>query len=179
VSDDVSTVLAENLKRLREEAGLSQQALSDRSGVPRPTVAHLESGAANPTLAVVTKLARALGVSLDGLIEPRHAPLRVLEPTELRSERHGKTKRIRLLPEGVGREVVVERIVFSPGGRVRVEVSPGSVDVIACERGELQLTSGVVETAVRAERVAVLRGSVECSSSQGAVAYRVGGLSFG
>jgi transcriptional regulator with XRE-family HTH domain len=179
VSDDVSTTLAENLKRLREESGLSQQALADRSGVPRPTVAHLESGAANPTLAVVTKLARALGVSLDGLVEPRLPPIRVLEATELRSERHAKTKRTRLLPEGVGREVVVERIVFAPGGRARLEVHPGSVDVIACERGELHLASGALETAVRAERVAVLRGSVECSSAQGAVAYRVGGLTFG
>jgi hypothetical protein len=29
------------------------------------------------------------------------------------------------------------------------------------------------------ERVAVLRGNVECASAQGAVAYRVGGLTFG
>ncbi len=175
----MSTALAENLKRLREAGGLSQQALAELSGVPRPTVAHLESGAANPTLAVVTKLARALGVGLDGLVEPAAPPIRVLDASELRSERHGKTRRSRLLPEGVGRDVVVERMVFAAGGRARVEVSPGSVDVIACESGELQVASGAVAAALGAERVAVIRGRVECSSIRGAVAYRVGGLPFG
>jgi transcriptional regulator with XRE-family HTH domain len=56
VADDTSTLLAGNIKRLREESGLSQKALAEQSGVPRPTIAHLESGQANPTLGVVLKV---------------------------------------------------------------------------------------------------------------------------
>ncbi|HMR81020.1 MAG TPA: helix-turn-helix transcriptional regulator, partial [Polyangiaceae bacterium] len=60
--------LAHNLKRLRESRGLSQQRLADASGVPRPTVAHLESGTANPTLSVLMKVAAALAVDLGEMV---------------------------------------------------------------------------------------------------------------
>lgn len=50
---DVATNLAGNIRKLREERGLSQQRMADLSGMPRPTWASLESGSANPTLAVL------------------------------------------------------------------------------------------------------------------------------
>ena len=40
------------------------------AGIPRATWANLESGAANPTLAVLIKVAQALQVRLEELIEP-------------------------------------------------------------------------------------------------------------
>ena len=43
--------LADNIRKLREARGLSQQGMSELSGIPRPTWASLESGTANPTLA--------------------------------------------------------------------------------------------------------------------------------
>ncbi|MCH2110625.1 MAG: helix-turn-helix domain-containing protein, partial [Polyangiaceae bacterium] len=67
MSDDLSTKLAANLKRLREERSFSQAQLAEESQVPRPTIAHMESGQANPTLTVVLKVTRALGVSVDSL----------------------------------------------------------------------------------------------------------------
>jgi transcriptional regulator with XRE-family HTH domain len=68
MSDHLSSNLANNLKRLREQKQLSQEALSRLSGVPRPTLAHLESGTANPTLGVVLKVMNALDVSLETLV---------------------------------------------------------------------------------------------------------------
>jgi transcriptional regulator with XRE-family HTH domain len=71
---DLATNLADNLRRLREERGLSQQRGAELSGVPRPTWASLESGAANPTLSVLSRVAAALQVSIEELIgAPRTA----------------------------------------------------------------------------------------------------------
>ncbi len=52
--------LADNIKALREARGLSQQQIAQIAGVPRATWTHLESGGANPTLAVLVKVANAL-----------------------------------------------------------------------------------------------------------------------
>ena len=42
--------------------------LATLSGVPRPTIANLESGSANPTLGVLVRIASSLQVSIEQLI---------------------------------------------------------------------------------------------------------------
>ena len=56
---------AEKLKRLREEAGLSQAALAEKTGMNLSTIAKIEQGLREPGWATVQKLARALGVSCE------------------------------------------------------------------------------------------------------------------
>jgi transcriptional regulator with XRE-family HTH domain len=65
------TTLGRRLKQCRELAGLSQNELSKRADVPRPTISDLESGKqVGLTLENARKLARALGVTLDFLAGP-------------------------------------------------------------------------------------------------------------
>ncbi len=66
--DGLQKNLADNIRRLREAHGLSQQRMAELSGIPRPTWASLESGAANPTLVVLSKAAVALQVSIEELV---------------------------------------------------------------------------------------------------------------
>ncbi|MEC8191146.1 MAG: helix-turn-helix transcriptional regulator, partial [Myxococcota bacterium] len=47
--DDISSNLALNVRQLRSARQLSQVQLAQIAGIPRPTLAHLESGSANPT----------------------------------------------------------------------------------------------------------------------------------
>src|SRR3569832_2219822 len=49
--------LARNLVNLRRTRGLTQDMLARDAGVPRSTVANLESGEGNPSLAVLVKVA--------------------------------------------------------------------------------------------------------------------------
>ena len=56
------------VKQLREARSLTQEQISRSSGLPRATWANVESGAANPTLAVLHKLAHALSVSFEELL---------------------------------------------------------------------------------------------------------------
>src|SRR5580704_4225680 len=62
--------LADNIKAIREARGLSQQQIAKSAAIPRATWTNLESGAANPTLAVLVKVASALEVRLDELLAP-------------------------------------------------------------------------------------------------------------
>jgi len=66
--------LAANVKQLRDARGMTQQQMAKISGLPRATWANLESGAANPTLAVLHRVAAALQVSLEEVLAaPRAA----------------------------------------------------------------------------------------------------------
>ncbi len=62
---DNKLVLKNNLKKLRSEAGLSQQALADLVGVSRNTISSIETGQFNPT----AKLALVLCIALDKKFE--------------------------------------------------------------------------------------------------------------
>jgi transcriptional regulator with XRE-family HTH domain len=61
----VSETFGEKLQRLREEAGISQAELSRRSGAPLDSVRNWEQNRNLPRIDAATRLARALGVSLD------------------------------------------------------------------------------------------------------------------
>lgn len=54
------------IKELRQNLGLSQSALADRSGVPQTTISAIESGT-NLTYETAKKLSKALGVTTDEL----------------------------------------------------------------------------------------------------------------
>ena len=56
-----------NLANFRKEKGLTQEDLVKKSGVAISQIRRYEADKSSPTLDVVTRLARALGVSLDEL----------------------------------------------------------------------------------------------------------------
>jgi transcriptional regulator with XRE-family HTH domain len=56
--------LARNLVSLRHSRALTQDALAKAAALPRSTIANLESGDGNPSLAVLVKVASALGVPI-------------------------------------------------------------------------------------------------------------------
>jgi len=62
--------LANNIKKLREAKGLSQEKLARLADVANNTLIKMESGEnQNPTLNSLKKVAKALDVSVDDLIK--------------------------------------------------------------------------------------------------------------
>jgi transcriptional regulator with XRE-family HTH domain len=61
--------LAQNLRRLRTEKGLSQEQFAFESRVHRTYISDLERGARNPTITVIEKLANALNVKAGRLLD--------------------------------------------------------------------------------------------------------------
>lgn len=61
--------IGENIKRLRQEKGLSQDKLSKLADISLNTVVKIELGVnPNPTLETIQKLAQSLGVTIDKLV---------------------------------------------------------------------------------------------------------------
>jgi transcriptional regulator with XRE-family HTH domain len=69
---DGRELVAWNLRRLRVQEGLSQEALGADAGVDRAYVGKLERGAENPTIALLGRLAKALKVPVsEFFVKPR------------------------------------------------------------------------------------------------------------
>jgi transcriptional regulator with XRE-family HTH domain len=66
---DIKTRLGQNVRRLRLEKGWSQEDYADRAGIHRTYVSDIERGARNPTVTVVEKLAKPLGIKAGQLLD--------------------------------------------------------------------------------------------------------------
>ena len=75
--DTLAGHLAANVKQLRTARGFTQQQMARLSGLPRATWANLESGSANPTLAVLHRVATSLQISLEELLAAPRAASRL------------------------------------------------------------------------------------------------------
>jgi len=139
--DDLRANLAANIRRLREARGLSQQRVAQLSGLPRPTWASLESGAANPTLSVLSRAAAFLQVSIEELVGPPRTAARLFRADEVRErKRQGGTLRP-LLPESIP-GLDISRLQLAPGGQVvGVPHTPGTREYLTCERGRVELVA--------------------------------------
>lgn len=65
---DIRERLSTNLKRLRREKGLSQEAFAHEAGIHRTYVSDLERGSRNPSITILDRLAAPLGVTASELI---------------------------------------------------------------------------------------------------------------
>lgn len=63
------TVFAQNLRRLRLKAELSQEALADLAEIDRTYVSALERGVYSASLDTIEKLAQALAIPPEKLLE--------------------------------------------------------------------------------------------------------------
>lgn len=65
---DLRALLSLNLQRLRREKGWSQEQLAFESGLHRTYVSGLERAVRNPTILVLERLAKPLGVPAAALL---------------------------------------------------------------------------------------------------------------
>jgi transcriptional regulator with XRE-family HTH domain len=84
---DVLAFVAQNLRRLRQRAGLSQVALSEASGISRRMIVNLEGGATNISLSSLDHLAEALGADFVDLVSDPEAQSRRIEAVAWRGAR--------------------------------------------------------------------------------------------
>ena len=139
---DINQNLADNLRRLREARNMSQQQIAKLSGIPRPTWASLETGVANPTLAVLSKAANALNVSIEEVVSSPRSEFNFI-PTDKVTERRRQDAKLRpLVPEALpGLEI--SRTELAPGGRmIGVPHTTGTREYLTCERGQVELVAG-------------------------------------
>jgi len=67
---DMRKLVGRNVKRIRQEKGLTQEQLADLSGFSQQYISGLEQGRRNPTIVSLYELAAALGVGHMDLVRP-------------------------------------------------------------------------------------------------------------
>ncbi|MCA9621066.1 MAG: helix-turn-helix transcriptional regulator [Myxococcales bacterium] len=158
MADDVAVNLANNMRQLREARGLTQQQVARRAGVPRPTWANLESGGANPTLAVLVRVATALSVSLEELIGPPRASAKLYRAADLPVRKRGHVQVRELLPESLT-GLAIERMELPPGGQMTgTPHTPGTREYLTCESGTVELAAAGSSWTLSPGDVVVFRG---------------------
>ena len=158
MGDDHASHLADNLRILREARGLTQAQLARRAGIPRPTWSNLESGAANPTLQVLVKVASALQVTLEELLSPPRATARFFAAACVPVKQRGKVTVRKLLPEALA-GMEIDRLAMPPGSQMTgIPHTPGTREYLTCETGSLELTESGQCWRLEAGDVVVFRG---------------------
>jgi XRE family transcriptional regulator, regulator of sulfur utilization len=138
--DLVSRHLARNLIALRQVRKLTQDALAKAADVPRSTIANLESGAGNPSLTVLVKVARALETSIDELTGSPRAKVRRWAAADLKSHSRGRGVTTHdLVPEPVPEEVM-ELMEFAPDAVMAgTPHLPGTREYFSCVEGQVTI----------------------------------------
>jgi transcriptional regulator with XRE-family HTH domain len=132
--------LARNLISLRHARTLTQEALAAAAALPRSTIANLESGEANPSLAVLVKVATALDVPIDELLAPPRAKVRKwsVEDIGSRQRGHGIAERP-LVPEPMP-DGLLYVMDFAPSARLRgTPHLPGTREYFTCLEGRVEI----------------------------------------
>jgi len=138
--DLVAAHLARNLGSLRHARALTQEALARTAGVPRSTIANLESGLGNPSLTVLVKVAGALGVPIDELLGAPRAKVRKWAAADIAAQAKGRGVTLRpLVPEPVPEEMLTV-MDFAPSASMRgTPHLPGTREFFTCLAGRVTI----------------------------------------
>lgn len=175
--DSLAGPLGQNVRQLRTTRGLTQAQASRLATLPRATWANLESGAANPTLSVLHRVAVALQVSIEELLSTPRAETRLYPRGSLPVRTPGQATIRKLLPDKVvGMEI--DRLELPPHARIAgVPHTPGTREYLTCESGELLLHVAGDEWRLTPGDVVVFRGDqrhgYQNPSSRPAIGYSV------
>ena len=116
--------IAQRVRDLRADRGLSLDALAAHCGVSRSMISLIERGESSPTAVLLEKLATGLGVPLASLFEapvPASGPVsRLADQPQWRDPHSGYVRR-NVSPGGSASPIHIVEILFPPKARVAYE----------------------------------------------------------
>jgi XRE family transcriptional regulator, regulator of sulfur utilization len=134
--------LAASLRSLREEKGLTIGALAKQTRLSKSTISTIEGGTANPSLEVLWRLTRALGVPLGALLAAEQRPepriIRAGEGTVVASE-SGARLRLLLAEARHHRTEVYELSLGKDEGYASEAHAVGTEEFLLCLEGSLEV----------------------------------------
>ncbi|EFM21534.1 MULTISPECIES: helix-turn-helix transcriptional regulator [unclassified Pantoea] len=157
----VNQAVSESIKRWRKSQKLSLDALSHRAGISKGMLVEIEKGAANPSIAILCKVAAALGVSVADIVNVSHAPdAWLIENSEMPVLWQGEQGGTAQLLAGTRGPDMIELWrwkmftgeVFSSTGH-----SLGTLELLHVDQGTLALTVGEQTMVVQQGCAAVAR----------------------
>ncbi len=147
------TELGVNVKRERLARRWSQDELAAASGVSKAMLSQVESGKVNPTIGTLWKIAAALGVDFNLLLQGKPRALRCFEvgrsaDLPVLSECGAPGVEIKVL-SGIALAEKLEfyHLTFAGGTQLRSDPHyPGSEELVTVIAGRVQVTAGERET---------------------------------
>lgn len=125
---DLSQTIAERLRELRAQHGLSLEALAEKSGVSRSMISLIERAETSATAVVLDRIAGALGCSITAFFERKSAPSNPLSRRDdqqvWRDPDSGYVRRM-LSPPHFPTPLDLIEVTFPPGARVAYAATEG------------------------------------------------------
>ena len=146
--DNMNQIVAQNLRRLREERGLSLDELARVSGVSKSMLAQVERGEGNPTISTLWKITNGMMVSFNELTARPNMPYEVVRLEELQPilEDGGRVKNYSIFPGDEDPRFAVYHMELDPGSRWSSEPHfRGTTEYITVYTGALQVRVGEKE----------------------------------
>lgn len=149
-ADNINARIANRVRTLRAELGVSLDALAAKCDVSRSMISLVERGESSPTAVVLEKIAFGLGVPLASLFEDGAAPV---SPVSHRADRtpwkDPDTGYIRcnISPANFPSPIQIVDVVLPPGARVAYETGAREAKIhqqIWVREGSIEVTVGSV-----------------------------------
>jgi transcriptional regulator with XRE-family HTH domain len=159
-ASNLNQQIAERVRELRSEQGLSLDALANKSGVSRSMISLIERGESSPTAVVLEKLAAGLDVTLPALFDAAAAakasqgPLvRRDQQQQWRDPESGYIRR-NVSPPGMRQSMQIAEIHFPPGARVTFETGGRDINVYQ----QVWVLEGTIDISLGVERYHLREG---------------------
>ncbi len=138
----MSNPVSDGIKQIRAAHNLTQTELADMAGIPRATLANMEKDTSNPSITVVVKVARALGVQVEDLVTKQHS-LKVTKINRkdmpITRQDDGNYISTRVSPLNAS-DVQINEVSMMPGCTTRGKPHPvGSHEFFLCLEGTASL----------------------------------------
>jgi transcriptional regulator with XRE-family HTH domain len=147
---DINARIASRVRALRQELGLTLDALAAKSEVSRSMLSLIERGESSPTAVVLDKIATGLGVSLASLFDNDSAPANPLsrraDRTAWRDPETGYVRR-NLSPPNFPSPIQLVEVILPAGASVAYETGARPTKIhqqIWVLEGSIELTLGSV-----------------------------------
>ena len=116
--EDIKSIIAENITRLRKRGGMTQIELAEKLNYSDKAVSKWERGESVPDISVLKSIADMFGVTVDYLITPvsEDEPDSPVFDADLEEEKHRKKKRTGMMITGMSMLLVwlVALVIFVP-----------------------------------------------------------------
>lgn len=121
--ESLNQIVAQNLKRIRDEKKLSLEKVSELSGVSKTMLSQIERGESSPTISTVWKIANGLKTTFTELIEMPQPESLILSKEEVgpMTEDDGRYRLYPFFPYEAGRRFEVYTAEIDPGGYFSAE----------------------------------------------------------
>lgn len=144
--ENVSAAVSRKLKQLRKARNWTLDELSRRAGVSKGMLVEIEKGTANPSIAILCKVAAAFGLSVADIVNVAETPsAQMIAAADIPTLWHGPSGGSARLLAGTSGPDMIElwRWEMMPGERFESPGHPqGTRELMHVEQGELSLKVG-------------------------------------